>query len=65
MKLEELKAELEHTKRTLKVLNSGTYKLEHIRTMGKASSDHYGPGYTGERSTSKTVFVKETVPQEP
>lgn len=64
-KLQELKAELEHTKRTLKTMNSSTSKLEHILSMGKTSGDHCGLDYTGECFTSKTVFVKETTPLEP
>ncbi|EXB90374.1 hypothetical protein L484_004877 [Morus notabilis] len=60
-----MKAELEHAQKTLKMMNSGTSKLDHILTMGKANGDHYGLGFSGKGSTSKTVFVKEQVTQEP
>lgn len=63
-KLQELKAEIEHTQKTIKTMNSNSSKLDHILSMGKASSDHHGLGYTREFSTFKTVFVKETAPQE-
>ena len=61
----ELKAELVHTQKTLKMMSPGTSKLEHILSMGKASGDHHGLGYTGECSTSKTIFVKGHASLEP
>jgi len=58
-KLQETRAELEHTQKSLKMMNSGTSKLDHILSIGKASGDRHGLGYIGESSTSKTVFVKK------
>ena len=52
----ELKAELEHTQKTLKMMSLGTSKLENILSMGKARGDHHGIGYIGECSMSKTIF---------
>ena len=64
-KLQDTKAELESTQKNLKMMNSGTTKLDHILSMGKASCDRHGLGYTSECSTSKTVFVKETPAPKP
>ena len=61
----ELKAELVHTQKTLKMMSSGTSKLEHILSMGKASGDHHGLRYTTECSMSKIVFVKGHAASEP
>ncbi|PON99332.1 hypothetical protein TorRG33x02_048750 [Trema orientale] len=60
-KLKEVSAELERTQKSLKMLNSGTSKLDHILSVGKTSSDHKGLGFKGEHSNSKTVFVKNSV----
>ena len=48
---------LEHIKKSITMLNSGSSKLDQILTVGKAASDRVGLGYTGESSGSKTVFV--------
>ncbi|XP_024028691.1 uncharacterized protein LOC112093781 [Morus notabilis] len=64
-KLQDTRAELESTQKNLKMMNSGTTKLDHILSIGKASCDRHGLGYTVECSTSKTVFVKETHASEP
>ena len=60
-KLKEVSVELERTQKSLKMLNSGTDKLNHILSVGKSSSDHKGLGFEGEHSNSKTVFVKSSV----
>ena len=64
-KLQDTRAELESTQKNLKMMNSGTTKLDHILSMGKASCDRHGLGYTSKCSTSKTVFVKETPAPKP
>ncbi|EXB26569.1 hypothetical protein L484_012563 [Morus notabilis] len=58
-KLQKTRAELEHTQKSLKMMNFDTTKLDHILSIGKASGDRYGLGYIGESSMSKTVFVKK------
>ena len=51
--------EFENTKKSLKMMNSGTKKLDHILSLGKSSSDHHGLGYQhGKDSNSQGVFVK-------
>ena len=47
---------------SLKMLNSGSSKLDHILLVRKASRDQRGLGFIGEASKSKTVFVKGTIP---
>ncbi|GMN44885.1 hypothetical protein TIFTF001_014087 [Ficus carica] len=59
-KLQETRLELENTQKSLKMLNSGMAKLDHILSIGKSSGDHHGLGYMGESSSSKTMFVKGT-----
>ena len=61
------KSELEYMKKSIKMLNTGTDKLDHILTIGKPSGEHHGLGFTGKNLSSKTVFVKEgsgAVPQQ-
>ncbi|KAI3458659.1 hypothetical protein Pfo_015322 [Paulownia fortunei] len=58
-KIQETEQELFHTQMMMK-LESGKKKLNGILSNGKPCSDHHGLGYTGESSTSKTIFVKET-----
>ncbi|XP_024019817.1 uncharacterized protein LOC112091153 [Morus notabilis] len=58
-RLQEANAELERTQKTLKMMNTGTAKLDHILSMGKSSHDHFGLGYSGECQSSNSVFVKE------
>ncbi|KAI3463689.1 hypothetical protein Pfo_020352 [Paulownia fortunei] len=53
--------ELLHTQKMMK-LDFGKKKLDEILSIGKPCRDHHGLGYTGESSTSKTIFVKETKP---
>ncbi|KAH9671430.1 hypothetical protein KPL70_017375 [Citrus sinensis] len=51
--------ELENTKKSLKMISSGTQKLNHILSLGKSSSDHHGLGYQHSKdSNSQSVFVK-------
>ncbi|GMN53948.1 hypothetical protein TIFTF001_023078 [Ficus carica] len=64
-KLQETRTQLEETQKSLKILNSGTAKLDHILSFRKPNHDHYGLGYIGKASTSKTVFVKESSPPNP
>lgn len=45
------------TQKALKMLNSGTSKLDHI-SVKKASSDHTCLSYKVKNSESKTIFVK-------
>ena len=40
----------------LRLLNSGTNKLDHLITNSKSFSDYSGVGYKGKSSGSKTVF---------
>ena len=41
------------------MMNFGTQKLDHILSLGKSSSNHYGLGYQhGKNSNSQGVFVK-------
>ncbi|GMN59829.1 hypothetical protein TIFTF001_028927 [Ficus carica] len=60
MKLQETKLQLENTQKSLKMLNFGIAKLDHILSIGKSSRDHHGLGYTGDSSSSKIVFVRGT-----
>ena len=53
----DLSGELEHLKKTVKMLNSGSTNLDQILTIGKTAGNHMGLGYMGESSNSKTVFV--------
>lgn len=64
-KLQESRAKLENTQKNLKMLNSGTNKLDHILSLGKSSDDRHGLRYAGESTTSKIVFVKESPTPEP
>ena len=51
--------ELENTKKSLKMMSSGTQMLNHILSLGKSSLDHHGLGYQhGKDSNSQGVFVK-------
>ncbi|XP_024019486.1 uncharacterized protein LOC112091030 [Morus notabilis] len=51
-RLQEANAELERTQKTLKMMNTGTAKLDHIFSMRKSSHDHFGLGYSGECQSS-------------
>ena len=50
--------ELERTQKSLRLLNNGSSKLDHLITTGKSFGDHGGVRYKSESSGSKTVFVK-------
>ncbi|KAH9743540.1 hypothetical protein KPL70_003341 [Citrus sinensis] len=51
--------ELDNTKKSLKMMSSGTQKLDHILSLDKSSSDHHGLGYQHSKdSNSQGVFVK-------
>ena len=50
---------LENTKKSLKMMNSGIQKLDHILSIGKSSLDHHGLEYQDSKdSNSKSAFVK-------
>ena len=55
--LKAVTSELERTQKSLKLLNNGLSKLDHLITIGKSFGDHSGIGYKGETSSSKTVFI--------
>ena len=51
--------ELKNTKKSLKMMSSGTQMLYHILSLGKSSLNHHGLGYQhGKDSNSQCVFVK-------
>ena len=47
-------------KKSVKMNNSKSSKLDQILNLGKAVGDRSGLGYIGKRSYSKTVFVQAT-----
>ena len=53
-----LNAELEKIKKLVKILNSGSSKLDEILSAGRTEKDHFGLGYTGQTRSGQTVFVK-------
>ena len=53
-----LKGELEKLKKSVKMLNSGSSKLDEILAAGRTEKEHFGLGYTGQTGSSQTVFVK-------
>ena len=46
-------------KKTLKIMHSDTFKLQHVLIMGKPYGNHQGLRYERECSSYKIVFVKE------
>ena len=52
-------------KKTVKMLNSGSSKLDQILTVGKVAGDHMGLGYKGESSSTKTIFVPAAKVEKP
>nr|GMN69126.1 hypothetical protein TIFTF001_038173 [Ficus carica]GMN69142.1 hypothetical protein TIFTF001_038189 [Ficus carica] len=60
--LQETRFQPEETQKTLKMLNLSSAKLDHILSIEKSFCDHHGLGYTGEASSSKTVFIKASSP---
>lgn len=61
-KLKKVLVEFERTQKSLKILNFGTSKLDDILSVGKTNSNHTSLIYKGEKSESKTVFVKAFPP---
>ena len=47
-------------KKLVKMLNSGSSKLDEILSTGKTDKEHFGLGYTGHTGSGQTVFVKGT-----
>ena len=63
--LRETKMKLESSEKTLRLLDTGKAKLDHIMTMGKRSGDYSGLGYMGEKSKAEekkmsNVFVRKS-----
>ena len=59
-KIENLKSviiELERTQKSLRLLNNGSRKLDHLITTGKSFGALGGIRYKGESSSSKTFFI--------
>ena len=55
--LKTVSSELERTQKSLRLLNNGSSKLDHLIITGKSFGDHSGNGYKGEASGSKTIFI--------
>ena len=55
---DDIQVELNQMKKSIKMLNFRSLKLDHILSLGKAVGDHAGLGYTGTRSNPKTIFVQ-------
>ena len=55
-----LNAELEKMKMLVKMLNSGSSKLDEILSAGTIEKEHFGLGYTGQAGNGQTAFVKGT-----
>ena len=55
--LKSITIKLERTQKSLRLLNNGSSKLDHLIITGKSLGDHGGIGYKGESSSSKTVFI--------
>ncbi|KAG7534513.1 Retrotransposon gag domain [Arabidopsis thaliana x Arabidopsis arenosa] len=56
-KSNQLEKELMEYERNVRMLNSGTKKLDQILSMGRLGKARCGLGYRGDISSSKTVFV--------
>ena len=56
--LKSITTKLERTQKSLRLLNNGSSKLDHLITTSKSFGDHGGVGYKGEYSGSKTIFIK-------
>ena len=61
----DLNGEREHMKKTVRMLNSGSSKLDQILVIGKTAGNHMGLGHTGESSSIKTVFVPAAKVEKP
>ena len=55
--LKSVTTKLERTQKSLRLLNNGSSKLDHLITTGKSFGDHGGIGYKGESSSSKIIFI--------
>ena len=53
-----LKAKLEKMKKLVKMLSSGSSKLDEILSTGRMEKEHFGLGYIGQIRSGQTVFVK-------
>ena len=53
--------ELERTQKSLRLLNNGSKKLDHLITTGKSFGEHGGIRYKGEYSCSKTAFINSSL----
>ena len=56
--LKSIVTELEKTQKSLRLLNNGSSKLDHLITYGKSFGDRGDVGYKGESSGTKIVFIK-------
>lgn len=58
----ELIVKLENMIKSVRILNSGSSKLDEIMTTERMDKEHFGLGYTGSGKSmaAQTVFVKAT-----
>ena len=57
--------ELEHIKKTVRMLDSGSSKLDQIHMAMKIAGNQISLGYKGESPSTKTVFVPTTKVEKP
>ena len=55
--LKTVTSKLKRTQKSLRLLNNGSSKLDHLITISKSFADYSGIGYKGETSGSKTIFI--------
>ena len=55
-----LNAKLENLKKSIKMLNSGSSKLDEILAAGRSDKDRFGLGYTRQTGSGQAIFVKAT-----
>ena len=60
-----LRGELKHMKKQVRMLNSTSSKCDQILTVGKAVRDRVGLGYTSASSRLKTMFVQASRAEKP
>ena len=53
-----LTAELESMKKSIKILNYGSSKLDEILAAGRSDKEHFGLGYIGKSTGGTIIFVK-------
>ena len=53
--------DVEHIKKTMRVMNSGTTTLDQILLMGRTTKDHKGLGFTEERLETKPSAITNVV----